>query len=128
MSKERKTLKILSLLFWVVSIVMIASAIHGFMKGVVGISLSMLVIGIAGLFYGWMGIQGANTPSKINTLPVMSLALGVIDVIWLSLIAINFIPAETHVRVVSLVIFGIVALILFALNTYAKRVAEQVSL
>ncbi len=128
MSKERKSLKVMSLMFWVLSLVMIAGSIHGFVKGVIGISLSMFVIGFAGLFYGKKGIVGANTPSKVGALPSMSLWLGIIVVVWAVLIGVGFIPAGPHTQMVSLILFGLVALVLFAMNYFAKKVAEQVSL
>ncbi len=128
MSKERKSLKITSLLFWVLSLVLIAGSIHGFVKGVVGISLSMTVIGVAGLFYGKKGIVGANTPSKVGSLPAMSFWLGIIVAVWLVLISVGFIPAGPHTQIVSIVLFGATAVILFAMYHFAKQVAEQVSL
>ncbi len=128
MSKERKTLKVLSLLLWVLSVVMIGASIHGFTKGIVGVALSLLVVGIAGLFYGKKGIVGANTPSKVNLLPTMSVWLGIIVVVWLVLVAIGFVPTPPHPRMMATILFVIAAIILFAMSHFSKRVSEQVSL
>ncbi len=128
MSKERKTLKIFSLMLWVLCIVMIGAAIHGFTKGIVGVALSLLVVGVAGLFYGKRGIIGANTPSKVGNLPAMSLGLGVITVVWLIAISMEFIPTPPHPRMMSLILFGLFALVMFAIRYFAQRVSEQVSL
>ncbi len=128
MSKERKTLKVFSLMFWVLSVVMIGASIHGFTKGIVGVALSLLVVGIAGLFYGKMGIVGANTPSKVKSLPTLSFWLGIIVVVWLILIAIGYIPTPPHPQMMASILFGLAAIILFGMSHFAKRVSEQVSL
>ena len=128
MSKERKTLKVLSLLFWVLSVVMIGASIHGFTKGIVWIALSLLIVGIAGLFYGKKGIVGANTPSKVNLLPTMSVWLGIVVVVWTVLVAIGFVPAPPHPKMMSTILLSIAAIILFMMSYFAKRVSEQVSL
>ena len=128
MSKERKTLKIFSLMLWVLSVVMIGASIHGLTKGILGVALTLLATGIAGLFIGKMGIVGANTPSKVTTLPNVGMWLGIIVGVWDVLIILEYIPTPPHPHVMATILFSIAVVIFFAMSYFAKRVSEQVSL
>ena len=129
MSKERKTLKILSLIMWVLSLVFVVGAIHGAIKAMQPLLFSYaLVMGLVGFYTGWQGIQGANTPSKVGAQPKYNIVIAIASVIWSAMFYTNHIEALNHgpqmITYISIVMFVVAVLSCM----YGKKVSEQVTL
>lgn len=129
MSKERKTLKILSLILWVASLMLAGGCIHGIIKAPTPFLIAYeIVVALLGFYTGWLGVQGANTPSKVGAHPKFSIVIMVFNLLFVLGVNFNYIQASNHGphMVANISIFMFVVSLLSCI--YAKKVSEQVTL
>ena len=129
MSKERKTLKILSLVMWVISLLMLVGCIHGAVASPQPLLIAYgLVLSLFGFYTGWLGIKGANTPSVVGAQPKCCIVIMIVCVLWVVAVTMGWVVSETHgpkmLEYLSILMF--VDAILGC--SFGKKVSEQVSL
>ena len=129
MSKEGKTLKVVSLLLLVLSLVVLGACVHEALTAVgILVLILTLLLGIMGLVAGWGGIQGANKPSVAASNKVKAIILMVVAVVIPVLMQAGAMRLDVH-GLQSLGILAVLAFIAGLLEyIYSNKVSEQVSL
>lgn len=129
MSKERKTLKILSLVMWLLSLIVLIGGIHGAVASPEPLLIAYsLVLSVFCFYTGWLGIKGANTPSAVGAYPKCCIVIAIVCILWFIAVAMGWIESDSHgpmmLKYLSLAMFVDAALGC----SYGKKVSEQVSL
>ncbi|MBQ9057941.1 MAG: hypothetical protein IJ125_02025 [Atopobiaceae bacterium] len=131
MSKERKTLKIVSLVLLAWGIIQVVMAIVRIVGGLDSVtSKTMLgtyaVCALASFFTGWAGIQGSNKPSASPVVvrnSAIVIALIVIALVLWGLFLARDLTPFVNAAVVSFAAITFVALV--ASHVFARKVRAQ---